>query len=854
MRWSLAILPIYVLIFTFNTNAQQSPQSDYMIDFSKPPYHIGDGQESTYSIYRTFYGISSCTPYPLQTTEKTKRDEDGELEYTDLIQYSVPSSCLGIENQQGAYVFWFWDDAYPDETKIYGADLDFSMQTLLTTTLTTSYYYYPGEPPQVEIYKFGGQPNDNSIIRIELYSPEPVNCSTNIGSMEGSEFSPNIILKYVDIANAIANHNLHLSIHCEKPISSLVVDTISDSYFEGPQAGVAMEKARPLLRKATIHLAPISTPDLSIDKVTIGQVVMDPDYNQDGVVDMVKGKGAMAQVKLGITGLSDQDRNKQIDVNMQIQDGTDTQQYTFQTTAGEIMDSSSEEITQLFTPNSTGPLQIQVEAHFADLTDSNTENNFFEKDAIVKQTSGIKVLYIPVGSCITFGCYKDVSEAQVAEIRRIADPFLTDIWPISPSQLTTSQTDVWRGSSSIPVLGLYKDMIMLNIMGWTLGYDKTIGVVDPPTTELNTGYFIFHHSPELLGLWIEGLDSVLVDSDRPEVIAHELGHAIADLPDTYQSQPDISYTGGPISGFQASLGLEGYIQTGQRKGIMGSYSHVTNIDHLWVQKSEYERLYSAFLRPKVDPNVLIVGFTLSKDGTVTPVESITSNNGNLSQNEQGDYTLQVLDSNGNQLVSLGMAPDFFQYVDKTDLTGGQKSVDTVPIVKALPFVQGARTLQISKKGQILYTADIQQQLFSDAINNIPLAAYKWPQTQRQKILQKHLQKFDGLLKKNKNLSALMFLKNVIKQEIIRFVRSDYAGQSPINTTRDSALNAISKLESNIQSDIAHSTHSKCEYKRKNNNKRRHKFRGNQNHWKIPADRHLSRRIENRNSSRLQNHK
>ncbi len=172
--------------------------------------------------------------------------------------------------------------------------------------------------------------------------------------------------------------------------------------------------------------------DLTVNKLELGQVVIDPDINADGVVDLVAGKAAVLIATIGMSPANPGD-DRAVTVRAKIGTQSFDQQVTLQS-----IGSQGKEVQFYFSPTTTGRMNIEVTVDpLGDIAEANKNNNKKTVSADVKVTHPLRIAYLRFGGCFPFGgCYGPLTELSDAVLKN--NQFIQTTFPVSDTTYSGS--------------------------------------------------------------------------------------------------------------------------------------------------------------------------------------------------------------------------------------------------------------------------------------------------------------------------------------------------------------------------------------------------------------------------------
>ncbi|MBU1992194.1 right-handed parallel beta-helix repeat-containing protein, partial [Patescibacteria group bacterium] len=478
-----------------------------------------------------------------------------------------------------------------------------------------------------------------------------------------------------------------------------------------------------------IHSLPL--PDLSIEKIKPIQVVENADINGDGIMDLVMSKPAIVRVRPKVTELNSFNQNQAVTIELSL--GNDILSIT--KTLAELktlIDDENGYIDFFVTPTKEGKtvLSVIIDKNNS-IAEQDETNNQVVQELNIKRTSNLRLSYIP----FTFPSFPN--NFLVTSV--MSSEFIDATYPVADVESDYSTSEYVSG---LPArINNEKGVVFDLLSFWLWGKllypfsDQIFGVVSPD-------YFPYHNMGTTVGVHSAiGLNTVsLITEDYWTAATHEFGHAQGLWvvgPEEYEL-----YEGGKdASGYWVKKQME--ITNGQcfmgRAGQKESF-YYNSTTPIWVDNEDYGLLFKERLEDKADPEVLLLSGWVEKDGTIL-INPFYRTNGNIDKISGSEYTIDLLDFNGNTINSFGFDVSF-QLKSNPPV-----ELDIAPFALTIPYHDNVQEIRISKEGKIVVEINSYTRLLHDAIASIPGTGFTKGNEQRRVAL---YNKVDALEKQLKN--------------------------------------------------------------------------------------------------------
>lgn len=555
-------------------------------------------------------------------------------------------------------------------------------------------------------------------------------------------------------------------------------DTISGVFFLTLFDDLTFARKAPLL------------PDLSLAEINPTQVVEGPDVNNDEKTDLVLDKPTVVRVTVGIENAELLDPNQQVQVRLEFEE---VAQQVETRTVNQLI---SGPMDFFLTPNVLGDRSIRVTIDSSGLIlESNETNNAGSTTVTIKDTNGLYLAYFPVDRPITYFGYGPIDLAEYSETVNQSGKFIGAIYPVADGEFTNERRDEKYYGDPIPRLGMLDDAISLWLWGKLLtrtAADRAIGIVPDD-------YFSYHLFEDVRGVSFPGVHGVLVKEGDWVTAAHEIGHTYG-LRLRWPFGPEEEYVtnppGNPASGFWVNEQIKisnGICFMGEA-GPERSFSYWDDRP-FWVDKEDYTDLFKKFRTNKTDPDVLLISGHVSKDGTIQLGKLYLIEQGTGGYIIPGDYSIQIVDTDGQILTDIPFYTSFNMYVDPVGIV----ETDTAGFAFAIPYPENTAAIRIQYNGETLLETNPNSKLLHNAADSIPDYGFINNAEQRRSALHNKIRATEKMIEKNNFKGAINKLKLDIKDKFNKWLITDYQKENPEQLSKDEIIELVDEIIERLNS-------------------------------------------------------
>lgn len=539
-----------------------------------------------------------------------------------------------------------------------------------------------------------------------------------------------------------------------------------------------------------------SEPDLWISEIKPVQVTWSPDIDGDGKVDLVAGKATMVRVHIGMKDHEELPEDTPLEVELVF----DGHRYWKPTTIGELQANKHVD----FYPYAPTNLGDQVITATVDppnwIQESDETNNDGEPIEIsVKDTTGLYLYYIPIDEPRTyFGMapgYGPVDMGEFSNSATQSGKFISATYPVAEGEFTNIWTSSKYYGDPIPfVTSIIEDAIGI----WLQGEWETLTRADISVGIVPVGYFTYHLDPECpeeyapKGIRFPGIDAVIATVGYWTAPAHEVGHAFGDLR-LDKEEYHIEKPGKKAEGFWVAEHRE--ISNGAcfmgKAGAYDSFNHRESYDErpIWICDEDYAQLFRKVRVDPADPDMLLVSGMISKNGTVELGRFFMVENGQADPLVPGDYSIEILDTQGQVLMNIPFHTAFKAYLEPYDIL----DIDYAGFTLAIPYSEATSRIRIQHNGENLIEVNPNTKLLHDAVDSIPDHGYINNPDQRRNALHNKIDALEKMIERGGLTFAMLKLERDVKCILQKWLVDDYSVESPLQLTKVEVISLVQTM-------------------------------------------------------------
>lgn len=463
-------------------------------------------------------------------------------------------------------------------------------------------------------------------------------------------------------------------------------------------------------------------------------------------------------------------------------------------------------------------------------TDESDESNTRDDPVEVKTTSPVEIAYVPIPNCSgPISCYPDPDFWRDWPRTMVeGTTFVRATYPTA-SVHDTVETSLHGNpdnllhcvdaegnkadcldpdSEAIDTVGLLEDMYNVAVYTAIESPQSRVGVgLVPP------GYFAYHLIGAL-GLTFPYSRGGLVAVGYPSTVAHEIGHMLGLEPWPPEEYSRSPLGGNPAEGYYVGTGARSRAESASKEAnlcFMGTAPYpewpVLGADgdppERWIDDDHWVELFKTLRTNPRDPEVLVIGGIIRKDGSVDlkSWHALPSGVADTSPPGDPDLAIRVLDAAGHQLVEYTRPVTFVISVDPL----GAFRTDAVPLVARIEFPKTAASVEIVRKDTVVARVSPVSKVLRDSINAIPAAGFRHrpdrgyilnrslPNSDRRKALLDEIDALEKQLAEGSYAEALDRLTNVIRKQVVRWLIDGYPTTSPLEPTKEQLLQVIDMM-------------------------------------------------------------
>lgn len=533
------------------------------------------------------------------------------------------------------------------------------------------------------------------------------------------------------------------------------------------------------------------TVDLSISDsdITPIQVVEGANINGDDRIDLVQGKPLVVRVRPGITGGTALNPAAEVDVAVSFLGVIQTQKIPI----GSLVSDPSTYLDFRFSPFQSGDAEVFATVDVSDdFAESDEQNNSAFVPVTVKDTKGLSLYHFLVIDRLQREP-KDVGNTAAEGGR-----FVSWIFPVAMSEFTNGFSPKPFRSSSI-VAG----ELALNQDGWDMwerAMKESGGVLDRVIAIVPQEYLDFHlRCPGAAGT-IRGKVAYVVGGEWT-TSTHELGHSYGMFTVTEEytavEEPPLSCQGGVVDPgpFTDGYNVELMEPVEDALDFMGASLGPQRLDH-WITRGNFEFLFGhkEFLVDPGDPELLLVSGHINLDGSITLGQLDRLVQGVPDTDQEGDYSVGLIDVDGNEVASASFDVSFVLHMDPYPIQPGETGV----FMLALPYHEDALTIEFQLGDEVITSVDISTALLHDAVASIPDAAFENNPDQRRSALYNKINALRSQIESEAFQGATKKLENDIIPSLEMWLIDDYPTDDVLQYSKGEILDLAIRLMTRME--------------------------------------------------------
>ncbi|MBU4341862.1 MAG: hypothetical protein KJ928_04645 [Candidatus Altiarchaeota archaeon] len=454
-----------------------------------------------------------------------------------------------------------------------------------------------------------------------------------------------------------------------------------------------------------------------------------------------------------------------------------------------------------FTPELSGDKTIYVEIDPDDeIEETDETNNEMSLEVSVKDTKPFSVGYVKV---MPFPfTYSVPDDDEFSETVYQGGRYIKATFPVAEDGFFNEGRLDYIGHPTRGT-GLIYDLIGLAFLNKLLGIDdRVIGIV-------SRDYFTYHFIESGIGVGIKNSnDAVLVKDGHWMLGSHELGHTygLRLSPSIFVSgeEYDTNPPGNPATGFWIEekkfindaiciMGTGSYSdhqEIGEYRSIIFNDVFYDYEDGTWIDKEDYEHLFREFRSIGEDPEILLIGALVYKNGTIDLKNMYWLENRTIDEDPlPGNYSIQFLNAEDELINTVSFSVSFELYGEPDIVIETNVSGFVFPVY----YPEDTSKILIQLNNETLLEVNPNIKLIRDAINLIPDHGFKKNPSQRRNALLNKIEAIEQMTLENNYDEAIDKLENDVKDKIDKWLVDDYEVEDPLQITKDQILDLIDEI-------------------------------------------------------------
>ena len=527
----------------------------------------------------------------------------------------------------------------------------------------------------------------------------------------------------------------------------------------------------------------VNQPDLSIERIKPIQVVEGVDINDDGRIDLVKGKPTVIRIfpELDNPDLVENDRS--ITVTLIFEGHT----LSSTITSIELKDLAFADASIDFyaVPQNASDSAIVGTIDYGNsVSEENESNNSLQIEISVKETNFLRIPYFEIPDCATpFGvgrCYGNGPNVEKARSTvENSNEFIKATFPVAPDRYVSELMGQFNGSPIPGLVGILYDVIDVQTLSKLVDPNSDRGVAIVPYN-----YFQYHRL-NISGITWPHLGAI-VEEGHWTTTAHELGHTLGSL--WLSPFPGEEYDANPPGNIARGFWVEEKKPIENATCFMGLAYDFETFEDNWIDNGDYESLFKKFLVNESDPEILLISGVVSKDDSIELRNWYRLPEGTIDQSVVGDYTVQLLNASGGIVDEFPFDVSFVASARGSDAL----ELDASGFVLAIPYHEKIVSLKILRSGKLIIEKDVTTKLLRDAINSIPTSGLDKNGEQRRSTLLNKVDVVEKMIKAGDLNSAHDKIKFDIRDKLVKWL-IDYKTSSPFELSKTSIIELVDSL-------------------------------------------------------------
>ena len=178
-----------------------------------------------------------------------------------------------------------------------------------------------------------------------------------------------------------------------------------------------------------------------------------------------------------------------------------------------------------------------------------------------------------------------------------------------------------------------------------------------------------------------------------------------------------------------------------------------------------------------------------KDGTIELSKSYTIEQGMTDHVIPGDYSIQILDTEGQLLTSIPFDASFYMYTEPA----GVVETDVTAFAFVIPYPETTSEIQIQYNGEILMEFNPNTKLLHDAVDSMPDYGFINNPEQRRNAFHNKIDAIEKMLEENNINGAVQKLEHDIKDKLEKWLVDSYQVENSLQFTKKEVLDLIEEI-------------------------------------------------------------
>jgi hypothetical protein len=210
----------------------------------------------------------------------------------------------------------------------------------------------------------------------------------------------------------------------------------------------------------------------------------------------------------------------------------------------------------------------------------------------------------------------------------------------------------------------------------------------------------------------------------------------------------------------------------------------------WVSNKDYSDLFNQTKKGGTkDPNILLINGFISKNDTIELGDWYYLENREIANNSQGNYSVELLDKNGQIIEKAQFDINFFMLVDPL----GEVDIDPTPFIFPVAYPENTLKVKIKHNDKIVAEINPNAKLLHDAINLTPDKGFIDNPEQRKNDLHNKIKEIEDQINEGNITDAKNKLEFDVKDKLEKWLVDNYQKETPFQFSKSELLNIVDNI-------------------------------------------------------------